>query len=678
VAIVKIEHIGAVGRFRSYSAHGDVTFKKYTLIFGENGRGKTTLCSILRSMQLNEPAHIIGRTTLGQDKPPVVIMKLASGDARFANGAWSDHGQRIHIFDAQYVADNVYFGDSIGTQQRRNLCKLMLGEEGIAYRKAYDAADDAIDAKNGALKGLRQTLTAHVRSDQLDEFLALPSDTDIDARIDAKLREVQGFREIDRLRSRPGAELIEMPPLPMHLSNILNQTLESVSRNADRRVREHLATHGMHGNQDWIARGMPHMRDDCPFCGQPIEGLELIEAYQGYFNHAYLEFRQELDRYSGLPGRHYSDAGVNLLVQKVTANRAQLELWRQNAALAMPDDSSLSSLSDVIFNFRKEMLAVLTKKSADPLVAAPLPERYLEAYSAMEELTEAVKAYNHAVDAANGVIEKFKTSATPHRLQSAQNELRWLELTKIRHEEPVKSAAEDFKRFTAEKEILDKEKEQARDKLDKYSEEVVTRHLKVINDHLDNFNNGFSIAKLKVGYTGREPNSTFCAVVNGETVDMGNSDTPLDQPSFKNTLSGGDRTTLALAFFFAQIADAPYKDQCIVVLDDPFNSQDRARRTYTINQIIRCGNEVGQVVVLSHDNLFLREMWDKPLPTVHRKALIMAPCGTEDTVLLEWKIEEDMEGEDAANKRVLASFHQGAGGEPRDVVKRIRPVVETS
>jgi len=63
---------------------------------------------------------------------------------------------------------------------------------------------------------------------------------------------------------------------------------------------------------------------------------------------------------------------------------------------------------------------------------------------------------------------------------------------------------------------------------------------------------------------------------------------------------------LALAFFFAQIADEKNKDQCIVVFDDPFNSQDRARRTYTINQIIRCGDEVGQVIVLSHDNRFLR------------------------------------------------------------------------
>jgi hypothetical protein len=52
-------------------------------------------------------------------------------------------------------------------------------------------------------------------------------------------------------------------------------------------------------------------------------------------------------------------------------------------------------------------------------------------------------------------------------------------------------------------------------------------------------------------------------------------------------------------------------------------------------------------------------MWDKRLPSSQRKSLIMSPCGTEDTLLLEWDIEEDMEGE--ANKRVLTSFYQGEG-----------------
>jgi wobble nucleotide-excising tRNase len=44
-----------VGRFLSYGASKDVEFKRYTLIFAENGRGKTTLCAILRSLRPATP-----------------------------------------------------------------------------------------------------------------------------------------------------------------------------------------------------------------------------------------------------------------------------------------------------------------------------------------------------------------------------------------------------------------------------------------------------------------------------------------------------------------------------------------------------------------------------------------------------------------------------------------------
>jgi wobble nucleotide-excising tRNase len=56
---------------------------------------------------------------------------------------------------------------------------------------------------------------------------------------------------------------------------------------------------------------------------------------------------------------------------------------------------------------------------------------------------------------------------------------------------------------------------------------------------------------MKVEYSGRVPNSTFCVVINETEVETGTIDTPLDEPSFRNTLSSGDRSTLALAFFLA-------------------------------------------------------------------------------------------------------------------------------
>jgi wobble nucleotide-excising tRNase len=55
----RIISIRNVGRFRNCGAARDVTFRRYTLIFAENGRGKATLCAILRSLAANMPALIL-------------------------------------------------------------------------------------------------------------------------------------------------------------------------------------------------------------------------------------------------------------------------------------------------------------------------------------------------------------------------------------------------------------------------------------------------------------------------------------------------------------------------------------------------------------------------------------------------------------------------------------------
>src|SRR5580700_5248717 len=98
MSLHQIKHIGSVGRFRAASASGDVTFKKFTLIFGENGRGKTTLCSILRSLQTDDPNIVLGRTTLGSGKAPNVVIQFEDGNALFKDGAWNKPNDRLRIF----------------------------------------------------------------------------------------------------------------------------------------------------------------------------------------------------------------------------------------------------------------------------------------------------------------------------------------------------------------------------------------------------------------------------------------------------------------------------------------------------------------------------------------------------------------------------------------------------
>lgn len=58
----RVISIKNVGRFKNCAAAGDVAFRRYTMIFAEKARGKTTVCDILGSLSRNSPDIIIGRT----------------------------------------------------------------------------------------------------------------------------------------------------------------------------------------------------------------------------------------------------------------------------------------------------------------------------------------------------------------------------------------------------------------------------------------------------------------------------------------------------------------------------------------------------------------------------------------------------------------------------------------
>ena len=67
-------------------------------------------------------------------------------------------------------------------------------------------------------------------------------------------------------------------------------------------------------------------------------------------------------------------------------------------------------------------------------------------------------------------------------LQSAQNELRWLELTKKRYEQAVAEACTQYTTLNSEKDALETKKGEARDRLDTYSATVCETYRKAINN----------------------------------------------------------------------------------------------------------------------------------------------------------------------------------------------------
>jgi wobble nucleotide-excising tRNase len=215
-------------------------------------------------------------------------------------------------------------------------------------------------------------------------------------------------------------------------------------------------------------------------------------------------------------------------------------------------------------------------------------------------------------------------------------------------------------------------------KLDEYTKQVIGLYEETINNLLDDFQAGFRITGTKHIYPGGVPSSSFQIVINGTTVDLGDAGTPIDTPSFRNTLSSGDKSTLALAFFLAELKHDRDKASRIVIFDDPFNSQDAFRKDHTVEQIKRCGEGCTQVMVLSHDQGFLKRVWDRLVPQAsERKCIQMARVGVRNTAISEWDIEKATQQRFTSDIKSLTDYYNAGEGEPREIVSKLRPVLET-
>jgi wobble nucleotide-excising tRNase len=290
---------------------------------------------------------------------------------------------------------------------------------------------------------------------------------------------------------------------------------------------------------------------------------------------------------------------------------------------------------------------------------------------------QAVIAYNLGVAAANLVIEAKKAATQTADVARAESELSFLRATKKRHEPHVERTCADHAAAVAEKRSIEERKASVRKQLDEYTERVIGRYEQTINRLLDDFHTGFRITGTKHAYPGGVASSSYQIMINNVSVDVGDSRTPIDRPSFKNTLSAGDKSTLALAFFLAQLEHDPDRASKIVVFDDPFNSQDSFRKDCTVNKIKKCGQDCGQVIVLSHDQNFLMRIWIRLYDAAERRCLALTRLDEFNTTIREWDIERETQDGYKTDREVLRKYCLSAEGRPRDVVQKIRPVLET-
>jgi len=677
----KFVSIKNVGRFRNYNARGDVTFRKLTLLFAENGQGKTTICAILRSLQDGQDDFISERQTLGSSDSPLVQIRLNGNSISYTNNTWSSTHPELAIFDSVFVHDNVYAGDYVDHNHKKNLYRVIIGAQGVQLAQQVDDLDGQIRDSNTDIRTKKDLVSKNIpQGVTIVEYLGWQPIADIEVKIQQKIKEIatqeRAVEKAGEIQAKSLFAKIQIPSLPSDFTTILSKQLTDIATDAETLVKEQIAQHQMGSlGESWLSQGIGYIRNDlCPFCGQAVSLNELIAAYKSHFNVAYKALKQEVAQLSNDINNAIGETTLHSLQQILSGNVALTEFWKQFVEASLPDFPH-DEVQQKIARLRELSLSLAKKKQENPIEPISLDADFSSSVEGVEKLKQLVETYNTEVDACNTRINEQKASVQrAGAIRVIKNELADLEAKKKRFEPDVIQACQEYEKAIQDKTQLEGLKQRAKDLLNQYCEDILKIYEQSINEYLDQFNTGFRIVNTKHQYTGGKPSSHYQIAINNCPVDLGDSKTPAGMPCFRTTLSAGDRSALALAFFLASLKQDPDIGNKIVVLDDPFTSLDRFRRTCTQQLIRKLADQARQVIVLSHDPQFLKLVWDG-VQISDVKVLQMSKAG-DSTVIGEWDVEIETQSGYLRDYSTLLDFYVERRGDPLSVARTIRPFLE--
>jgi wobble nucleotide-excising tRNase len=280
---------------------------------------------------------------------PISSCSLEGGNAIFRKGAWSIQAPEFVIFDGAFIAENVHSGDAVDLAQKRNLYRVIVGKEGVDLAIEEDRLAAGSRAKNSDIKGIETAIQSHLPASVTPaEFVRFSADPQIDEKIAAQMKEVEAVRGADEVKRRGPLAPVRMPTLPADLSALLGKTLEGIAEDAQRQIADHVARHGMgERGEAWLQQGVDHIvEDDCPYCGQSVHGLPLIEAYRKVFAEAYREMKAAVERTRVSIERDFGDRAAGSVDMFLEANRGATEFWSRYCRL--PELASPPAVSTAV------------------------------------------------------------------------------------------------------------------------------------------------------------------------------------------------------------------------------------------------------------------------------------------------------------------------------------------
>ena len=671
-----------VGQFDAVSAGGQLLLEKLTVIYAENGRGKTTLAAILRSLKTGDASLISERHRLASTTPPhVVLATTGAAPLVFQSGAWSATLPDVAIFDDVFVAENICSGIEVATQHRQKLHELIIGAQGVALNATLQSFVDGVEAHNQALRAKGDAIPAARRGAlSVDAFCALEQVADLPTALREAEQRLAAAQSAEAVQRESNFSRLELPSFdPSQLNALLMRGLPELEGEAAARVQAHIQKLGA-GGENWISDGLPRVpkasegegHEVCPFCAQDLAGSPLIAHYRAYFSEGYENLRRDIaTQLAAITTAHGGDIPA-AFERNFRVTEQRRAFW--SAFAAIPEFRlDTAAIARAWKAAREAVNAALKAKQGAPLDCTTLPAAATAAIAAYDQLKSEVEAASAALVSANETIALVKEQAAAANVPTLAADLAKLKAIEARFDPAVAPLCQAYLDEKADKVQTEGQRDQARQALDRYRQTVFPAYEIAINAYLRKFGAGFRLDSVASVNNRGGSACNYNVVINNVPVAI---TAGAGGPSFRNTLSAGDRNTLALAFFFASLDSDPGLSNKIVVIDDPMTSLDEHRSLTTVQEMRRLVDRVKQVIVLSHSKPFLCELWNGADRIAHA-AIRITRDGTGSS-LAAWDVRQDSITEhDKRYEKVVAYIAASDPAQERSVAAALRPILES-
>ena len=602
--------------------------QKFSIVFGDNGAGKTAICDVLKSVSKTQD--------FPSNSPKTAEIEISDGInnqiCKYENKAWTGqiNEKTILFFDIDFVNENVHTHGLRSSNLQQGAHTQESGKLVVDLDKHANELKKTAGEEKEELETLKESYSEILQrqfTEKDQEFFIIYKNIDKEAK-EKTLAEIRGnlkkletdTQALERLAEKH-SEISNLSSLKqIAFSNSLSakttytelftrQIKKKAQDEADAEIKVHFERHKQFIEHSIEQIPSNYKDENCPLCMQPLANAsKVIEYYRNAFDQNYKKEKQKFLKDIQTARDEVGTLKSNLesLPQKVTSifdglEKIKTDFEIQGIYKLEEKTKQARIFSDVPTAEIDEMLVALESLKSIDRKQIDVAKAYDKITSMSVQKEKAVALINNFITEKNEGIKDFKDKYSDRNRiteEIQQIALKRTELTeKLNFLESEKiELMKKQKEATKKTEKKSGELKKAEDELGHYLADTIPQNIIAqMVDIIEKFNLTFKLEHIKP--SAKTKNYPFSFKVKDR---RGN------ERKLKDGLSEGERHLISLAFFFAINENLQNKDKTVLVFDDPITSLDSPNLKILAEIIHKKTQEFAQVIVFTHHPLFFK------------------------------------------------------------------------